>query len=232
MSGSRHGPEQFVEISGCEPADRAAIHAETFGASISVPAEVTAVAGRARRVACALLGLVLSLPAVGGCSVRSPSLHVTPDTPVVDVGPLHVRGLVMVTSADERAVAVVFTIINDDATADRLDRVEIWGDRRPESLDLPGRATARTATPTPDLAVEPNLALPAGVVRVGGPDNPHIDLADPQRRIRSGQFVTLVLSFAGAGTVDTLVLVQAPVHHFAPYAPRPAAPGTGGGIGG
>ena len=197
-----------------------------------MPAEVTAPAGRAWRFACALVGLVLSVSAVGGCSVRNPAVHVTPDTPVVDVGPLHVRGLVMVTSADERAVAVVLTVINDGGTADRLDRLEVWGDRRPDSLEVPGRATGRTATPTPDLAVEPQLAVTAGVVRVGGPDNPHIDVADPQRRIRSGQFVTLVLSFARAGTADTLVLVRAPVYYFALYAPRRAAASTGGEIGG
>jgi hypothetical protein len=193
------------------------------------------------------------LVVIGGCAhTEQDTGERQADVSRVDVGALRVRGVTLVDSSDGRALVVVATILNDGRKPDTLTGLRIAaggasGDsgtlggsdisgqggatgsqRGPGSSGGSGGSGGGTVSAVPELTDTTQLTVPAGgIVRVGGPGNPQLQVPDPQQRIRSGEFATLTLSFATAGTARMLVLVHAPTSYYSPYvSPSASPPGT------
>lgn len=166
------------------------------------------------RCAVAAVNLVLSMLLLVGCAaLNQPEVSRQHDYGDASIGDLQVRAVRLVKAADDRAVAVVATFVNDGPPV-VLTEVTVKA----------GNANGTAGTVTP-LRAEPRLSIAAdAVVRVGGPGNPRIDLPDPQRHVRAGRLATVTLSFTVVGVAAVEVIVEEPRGYLAPFAP-PATTG-------
>lgn len=161
--------------------------------------------------------VALSAAASGGCGVgfEPPTALIKPPYGAARSGDLYVGAVVLVKSADNRAVALVATIVNSVNSADVLTEVTVdpGAEEYPPTPAISGREFRATV----------DLRIPAcSIVRIGGPGH-RVDFQDPGKRLRLGAFATVTLWFGREGVAEIEALVEPPEDFLAPYAPRPTA---------